>query len=186
METTTVVISDACCLINLHAAGDFISLLRGIGWPMYASPTVVAETFYTFVRDEEDQAKLVLSPIDLTPALGEGLLKVCEISDGEEAELFVRLASTLDDGEAGCLAIAKVRGWSLATDDRKAIRLASELGVMTITTPELMKRWADSARPDDDVISTALRNIQIFARFAPRPGSPLSDWWEGLADKGRD
>lgn len=183
MEVMTVVISDACCLVNLYAAGDLTSLLRDIGWPVYASTVVVAETYYTLVRDEVDQSRLVPAPIDLAPALGEGLLKVCEVSDGEEAELFVRLASTLDDGEAGCLAIAKVRGWSLATDDRKAIRLATELGVVTITTPELMKKWADSSQAGDRQIATSLRSIQDFSRFVPRPGSPLQEWWSRTIDE---
>lgn len=182
MEAKPVVISDACCLINLYAAGDFASVLGGIGWPVYVSAGVVAEAYYTLVPDQEDQGRLIPAPIDLGPAIDQGVLKTCEVSGGEEADLFVRLASTLDDGEAGCLAIAKVRGWSLATDDRKAIRLATELGVLTITTPELMKRWADRTRPDAGTLMQAIRNIQIYARFVPRQGSPLSEWWGEQAE----
>jgi predicted nucleic acid-binding protein len=182
MEAKPVVISDACCLINLYAAGDLASLLRGIGWPVYVSVGVVAEAYYTLVPDEEEQSRLIPVPIDLSPAIDQGVLKTCEVSGDEEAELFVRLASTLDDGEAGCLAIAKVRGWSLATDDRKATHLATDLGVLTITTPELMKRWADCARPDAGSLTQAIRNIQTYARFVPRPGSPLSVWWSDQTD----
>jgi predicted nucleic acid-binding protein len=98
-----------------------------------------------------------------------------------EAEEFVRLARILDDGEALCLALAKCRGWVLATDDRKAIRVANDESVATVTTPELIKHWADSCRAENDAIATVLRNVERFARFTPRRGMLLADWWEQLA-----
>ena len=84
----------------------------------------------------------------------------------------------MDDGEAACLAIAKVAGAGpLATDDRKAIRLAGELGVETISTPSLMKRWAESSGATDAEVAEVLRNIQTFSRFVPRRTDPLYPWW---------
>lgn len=179
---TTVVISDACCLLNLYAAGDLASLLRGIGWEVHASAGVVAEAYFTLVKDPDDPSELVPAPIDLAPALGAGLLKLCQVTGAEEVELFVRLASALDDGEASCLAVAKIRGWALATDDRKARRMAGELGVPTISTAELMKRWADRTGIGADEVATALRNIQTYANYLPRPGSPLYSWWIAQTD----
>jgi predicted nucleic acid-binding protein len=89
----------------------------------------------------------------------------------------VQLATTLDDGEAACLAIAKARGWTLATDDRKGRREAGNLGVQVITTPELVKAWADATKSGHAAVTKMLRAIQDYARFAPHRTMPLHSWW---------
>ena len=43
-----------------------------------------------------------------------------------------------------CIAIAEQRGWTVATDDRKAIRVAQQAGLTVVSCPELVKRWADA------------------------------------------
>ena len=53
----------------------------------------------------------------------------------KKTAIAVEFAAQIDDGEASCLAIAKSRGWLVATDDRKAIRLAVKSGISVITTP---------------------------------------------------
>ncbi len=52
------------------------------------------------------------------------------------AELGARLGA----GESACLAIAKVRGYSIATDDTQAMRIATELlgPGRVLTTPGLL------------------------------------------------
>jgi predicted nucleic acid-binding protein len=177
-----IVIMDACCLINLCAAGELVSLLTSLRWEIYVSRHVLAEAYYILQEDPEDESQLVPARIDLQPAIEGGSLRTCDVAAGEEMNLFVRLAATLDDGEAACLAIAKSRSWVLATDDRKAIRLAGELGVGTITTPELIKRWADATQAREVEVAAVLTKIQILARFVPRRGSPLYDWWKELSD----
>ena len=172
-----VAITDACCMINLHATGRFFPLLEALDGKFFISAKVAEETYYTLKWDEEFGETLVREAIDLAPAIDAGLLKRCEVSEGEETSLFVRLAASVDDGEATCLAIAKVRGWAVATDDRKAIRLAGELGVETISTPSLMKRWAESSGATDAEVAEVLRNIQTFSRFVPRRTDPLYPWW---------
>jgi predicted nucleic acid-binding protein len=92
-------------------------------------------------------------------------------------ELYVDLAARLDDGEAMALAIAKARRWWLSTDDCKARRLAGDLGVKVLTTPEILKRWADAAHPAPVEIGDMLQNIERRARFAPADNDPLHGWW---------
>jgi predicted nucleic acid-binding protein len=92
-------------------------------------------------------------------------------------EFYVEFAADLDDGEAMALAIARARAWLLATDDRKARRRAVESGVSIVTTPELMKRWADSSRVPAEEIRSALERIQARARFVPAPDFPEYEWW---------
>ncbi len=89
----------------------------------------------------------------------------------------MRLAGDLDDGEAMALAIARLRGWTLATDDRKAKRFADDLDVPVVTTPELMQRWAKASKIRPAKLRTLLSNIQHCARFVPAEDAPGYDWW---------
>ena len=181
--TTPAAAVDACCVINLYAAGEFVPLLRALELDLYVPQPVVAEAIYIRRPDDEGPSKLVPEQIDLKPAISAGLLRPCELQGTNETTLFVQLASALDDGEAACLAIAKSRGWLVATDDRKARRLAGELGVGTITTPELVKQWAETTEAPRSHISSVLRKIRTFARFAPPPDSSLYEWWVELSDE---
>ena len=55
--------------------------------------------------------------------------------------------------------------------------MANELDVGTLTTPELVKRWADATSANNKAIALALQNIQELASFIPRSTSPLYTWW---------
>ena len=171
-------IVDACCIINLYAASnDFCSFLQAIGASFRVPQVVVEESLYVHTLDKEDEHNLVNEEIHLSAALEAGVLQICDLTTTEENGLFVQFASELDDGEAACLAIAKARGWTVATDDRKARRLANESGVRVVSTPELIKRWADAEQATDPEIGSVVQRIRDFARFIPRRGSVLFEWW---------
>lgn len=194
------VVVDACCLINLRAARDILCLppsatsartrqdetastsepseqVHRLNLTLHVPEIVVRESLYLMQPDDNDEDRLVKKPIDLTPCFNSGLLDKCDVQSPDEADLFVRLATRLDDGEAVCLALAITRRWILATDDRRARRLAGQLGVEVISTPELVKRWAEDSLATDEAIVSVLQNIQIYARFVPRAGSPGYEWW---------
>ena len=189
-------VMDACCLINLYAAQNILApalkatsprrRIAGIEKPkarpalpfnLHVSSKVVKETLYIRKPDEEDANKLVEALIDLTPLVDDGVLHLCDLQGQTENDLFVQLATTLDDGEAMSMAIAKTRSWSLASDDRKARRLAGQLGVNLLTTAEVVKTWMESTKASDDDVREMLRRIQTFARFIPHRTMPLYQWW---------
>jgi predicted nucleic acid-binding protein len=188
-------VTDACCLINLYAAQSILvsaSLTKrarrrksarytksrlALPFTLHASSKVVQEALYIRKPDEEDESRLVQALIDLTPLVKNSLLHLCDLRDQTENELFVQLAISLDDGEATCIAIAKSRGWKLASDDRKARRLAAQLGVNVITTAELVKSWSENTKIKPDDLSRVLQNIQTYARFVPHKTMPLHRWW---------
>src|SRR5262245_31843056 len=120
---------DACCTINLYAAGDLPNLLPALGLEWYVPAAVTREALFIRKPDPENADQLIPEPIDFQPALGAGVLRTCDVEGEAETNLFVQLAASLDDGEAACLAIAKCRGWAVATDDRKARRTAGQLNV---------------------------------------------------------
>jgi len=173
-------IIDTCCLINLCAVGGLSDWLPALGLLWHVPSAVMDEAI--FLRRTQEAGKPRKEEVDLRPLVADGTLRVCDIESAEELALYVRLASELDDGEAMAMALARCRNWLLATDDRKARRLASDLAVAVLTTPELMKRWADAASPAPGKLAAALRRVQELARFVPAPDFPLHDWWRQNAN----
>ena len=174
-------IVDACCTINLYAAGNLLTLLPTLGAEWHITEKVVRESCFIRKVDPADASKFVREPIDLKPALDVGILQSCTATD-EELALFIELAVLLDDGEAMCLAIAQNRGWTLATDDRKARRIAAERNVPLLSTPEILKQWATITVADEKDVARVLHNIQTFARFQPNSSLPEVDWWRAVVD----
>ncbi len=85
-----------------------------------------------------------------------------------------------------CLAIAESRGWIVATDDRKAIRVGKAAGLTVISCPELVKTWSDKVQPSDSVLRQTLQDIQFLAKFAPNASMPCHKWWsDQLAKTGQ-
>lgn len=178
------VILDACVLINLLAARSILSPIQPrSGAALHVVEQVSREAIYLLAPDPDDPQRLTRQAVELGPFLEQGALTPCAVETPEEIEWFVRLAARLDDGEAASLALARLRGWTLATDDRLAARLARELNVAVVTTPELVWQWAQRAIVSRESAVQAVRDIQRYARFRPRSGSPRADWWtELLAD----
>lgn len=180
----TEIVVDACCLINLLAAGDILPAqsgqkIAGAGFPapLHVPSIVANEALYILQPDMDDPTKLVRTTIDLSASRGYGLLFDCALEGEEEANLFVQLAARLDDGEAASLAIAKNRSWKLATDDRVATTLAARLDVGVLKTAQLVRLWADHSSADAPAIYQIINNIQRYAKFVPRKDSAEVDWW---------
>ena len=76
-----------------------------------------------------------------------------------------------------CVALAESRGWTIATDDRKAIRIAQQAGLNVVSCPQLVKQWTDLTNPDKSLLAKALRDIETFAQFRPNPSLPEYPWW---------
>ncbi len=175
-------IIDACCLINLYSTGNEASILRACADEFYVPAAVQGETLTIRQFNDEDPPQLVSVPIDLSNLIEVDLIKHCEPEGPDETDAYVQFAARLDDGEASCLAIAQNRGWTVATDDRKAARIAGESGIAVITTAELVRRWVAKESPGDREVVEVLQRIEQFARFRPRRGSPESQWWYQVLD----
>lgn len=172
-------IIDTCCLLNIFASGHVEALLAHLQ-DVHVSEHVKGEALWIREYNEESPPQLIPKVIDLAKYIDDGSITLCSLDDEREVELFVEFATSLDDGEASVLAIAKVRGWAVATDDRKAGRLAAEHGIPIISTAEIVHRWAESEGIEDDVVGQLLGNIQDFGRFRPRRTAPHYEWWMRL------
>jgi predicted nucleic acid-binding protein len=195
---------DACCLINLRAAGRILipgsppetvvpsKKVRAAASPAGIHPldltfhvpdNVLKEALRLDQPDPEDPTKIVSVPLDSDSLIKQGLLQACKLESDEERERFVQFATELDDGEAACLAIAVERGWVLGSDDKIAARIALSVGVSVMTTEHLVKRWTDLTNASPAEIGVVLQNIQTFGHYTPRRVSPLREWWLGHASK---
>ncbi len=177
-------IIDASSLINVYASGKLDEVLPACGGTFYVPEQVRRESQSIRQQDEHDSSLLISTPIDLTASISKGLIQECQLNGDAELESYIEFAAFVDDGEASCLAIAKARGWIVATDDRKAIRVATAAGIAVITTPELVERWANAVHATPPKISDVLARIERFARFRPRADSPLFSWWESHTGRG--
>jgi predicted nucleic acid-binding protein len=115
--------------------------------------------------------------VDLQTLIGAGVLTSCQLEGGAEEELYVSYAMELDDGEAMSLAIAQSRNLVLATDERKARRLARENApqLSIISTAEIIRAWAEDKERRD--VIAVVRSIRARARFRPPESDPLATWW---------
>ncbi len=171
------IILDACGTLNLYASGRFLAILTSFPRDWYLPVAVEREAQTIRQPDPADPENLLTVPIDLVPAIDGGLLKRCDCEGEAEIALYVQLAAQIDDGESMGFAIAQCRGWSVLTDDKKARRIARELGVPVLSTTEVMKQWAEAARPSAKELAQILQAIERFANDRPRPGAVEYEWW---------
>ena len=172
------VILDACGMINLYASGRFVQIMTVLKRDWYL-PSAASREAQTYRQpDPDDPEKLVMAPIDLKPAIDSGVLRLCDCEGEREIELYFEVASRIgDDGESMGLAIAKCRGWSVLTDDKKARRIAKELGVPVLGTPEIMRQWATATKPGVQELSQVLEAIERFSNDRPGPSAAQFKWW---------
>jgi predicted nucleic acid-binding protein len=169
---------DACCLLNLVAAGKILhENFTKTGFSFFVPRVVAKESIYILQPDDDHSGQLVRREVDMNQYVDRKLVSYCDIEGSCEAEWYVRFAVQIDDGEAACLAIAKSRSWILATDDRVARRLATEQSVKVLGTPEIVRTWAESNAVSESEISSVIGNIQRYAKYVPRSNVPDAGWW---------
>ncbi len=171
----SLLLLDACCLINLFATGRIQEILQTLPYD-FATSRLVATKEILSIAQTGETGREVMSPERL-----ESLnLAILDLSSEEEIAGFVRFAIDLDDGEASICALAVTRGGAVATDDRKALRLLDGLThrVSVVQTPELVHEWARLSRAPQGEIGQILRAVRQRARFYPRRDAPEFDWWD--------
>ena len=179
------VILDSCGTINLYATGRFVPILTAMPHKWHLPAAVNREVRYYRQPDAEDPEALVKTAIDLAPAVAASVLTICECAGDDELARYVELAARIgDDGEAMGLAIAKCRGWTVLTDDRKARRIATELGVAVLSTPQVIQAWSAAAAVAQDEVAQVIRAIQRFGNFVPKRNLPDADWWFSIVEAG--
>ena len=176
MITDRPAVIDTCVLINLLASGRIAEIARVIAPTRMVCSAVSQESLYMRPLEAEGRPEAV----DLQRLIGAGVLTSCQLEGSAEEELYVRYALELDDGEAMSLAIAQARNLPLATDERKARRLARENAphLSIISTAEIIRAWAEESERKHAI--AVVRSILARARFRPAQSEPLASWWDGM------
>lgn len=181
-----VTVLDTCCLINLYASQRPQAIIQAVFKEAIIPKQVSGEGL--FIRQPWDDDPKILIPVEinLDALVADAIIKVSDLEHDGELERFVQLATILDDGEAVCVAIASLRGLSLATDDRKAIAIAGDLGIDVLTTPEILMNWIDVASPEPKEITKVIENIERYGRFRPHHTSDYAKWWRDSGSCGEE
>ena len=173
---------DACCAINLYLSGHMSSILSALPVPVAISEYVFSVEAAGNVRSTGKSGALSVETkgeaIQLQPLREAGLLQVVELTEKEEVDA-VNFAALIDPGEAFTCAIALNRGWAIATDDKKAISFFEDEvpQLQLVSTPQLIKYWADSTAPSEEQLREILQSVQRLGRYQPPKEDLLSKWW---------
>ncbi|MDB6067372.1 MAG: hypothetical protein JWR26_3580 [Pedosphaera sp.] len=174
----SVVIQDACVLINLLASGRFEDIASGCGLHFAIASVVAQESMYLHHTDSSER-----EIIDLQPLIQKGILETLTAQSENEKLRYIEFALHLDDGEAESVAIAEARQFALATDDKKARNLIQREGlkIELWSTCSLLQHWQAKCSIADEELKSVLTNIFTRARYRPKLGHPDFQWWTDLA-----
>jgi len=173
------VLLDACSLLNIYGTGEMESIIRTLPFRVAVGVRARREAQWIRVEGEEER-----EPVDIQPLVDTRLVVIEELQSQEEIDLFVELGLLLDDGEAEALALAIVRGYSMATDDRKARRMA-EVRIdrsRLWSTLELLHEWHTRGGPSGPILSKTLRRMAYCSTYYPRRSDPLWGWWSSVVE----
>jgi hypothetical protein len=167
---------DACVLINLLASGRGQEILTGSEYRFAVCTVVSCESIYLRAAD----ANAPPEEVKLDPFVKSKSLTVYSLSGNAEQSLYIDYAADLDDGEAMTLALAFSRGFSMATDDRKARRIfLEEIGDATrlLSTAQILRTWSQRAALTAGELKKLLLEVSRRGRFSPPSGDPDFAWW---------
>jgi hypothetical protein len=165
---------DACVALNLAATGRPTHVLGTLTRQFAMARQAAEETLYIETITAGITTHEVVDPGQW---LADGMLQILEL-DAAETVQFVALATEVDDGEAATLAIARERGLDVATDDRKARRVAQRLELLEpVRTSRLLHDYCAAADLPGREVAEVLRATEQRARFRPPTSDPLHPWW---------
>jgi hypothetical protein len=176
VPSQSVAILDACVLINLLASGRAEEILTGTEYKFGICTVASSESIYLRAADSNAPP----DEVKLEPLVKSKCLTVYALSGNAEQTLYVDYAGDLDDGEAMTLALAFSRGFSMATDDRKARRIfLEEIGDATrlLSTAQILRMWSKSAALTSGELKKLLLEVSRRGRFSPPSGDPDFSWW---------
>jgi predicted nucleic acid-binding protein len=155
-------ILDATVLSNFLKAG-YLNLLQSLSSVVCLSPAVAEE-----IAEGMRREKIPAAALDWLPVV---------VLSAEEQSLAERLRTRLGAGEADSLAIASMRGWTLATDDRDARRIAAQFQVAVTGTIGILARLVEEDILDIESAEEILHRMIVQGYY-----SPISSLREVLTD----
>lgn len=176
MLPRTPLLLDACIAINLAATDRVQQIAQATDVTFILARQAASEVGY--LRDLAD-GEIVLTPIDLS-AYDSTTVEIIGLAPPEYS-LYVDLTRTVDDGEAATIAIAATRSLPLATDDRKARRVCSDLHLPEPSrTLSILHSYANAASLHPAKLREILVKVRDRASFQPPRNDPDQKWWQDI------
>lgn len=167
---------DSSVVINVLATGQAVEVLRVLRAGVGICAGVDDEVLFLRGEAPSDPPERIC----LSRLVDAGVLERFSLAGSAEVASYVDLAADLDDGEAMTIAIAAQRGFAVATDDRKARRIAMERygdALVLVRTTDVLRAWVLDSYLDDVTVRAVLNRVESIARFRPANDDPLRDWW---------
>jgi predicted nucleic acid-binding protein len=174
---------DACVVVNLYATRQMPAILMASGTSHAIVNTVYREAQYVYRGGDGEDAR-EREQIDLLPLVASNLLPVIDATDEDELLIYIDLSRELDDGEAMTAAVAIHRGYTVATDDRKAVHVLQRHQVPLCTSLDLIKAWAERQSVSSEMVRMALRDLRQRGNYLPANRHPLKAWWDEMLGEG--
>lgn len=176
----TVLLLDACAVINLYASRRMKEILVGFGGRFEIYENVIKEARH--VRDVDAISGIfTMIEIDLEPLLAQKIVHLASLASESELETYIDLLlGGLGDGESMSGAIAHHRGMTVVTDDRVAARMLEEIDISTIPALQPVRHWTEQMEQRHEVVQTTLEDIRFRGRYVPARSHPLREWWDAF------
>ena len=175
MTSLSPLLLDACTVLSLYASRRMEEILRANEGPFLIAEAVLHEALYVHVNVGGVREK---EPVSLEPLLTADILAIVEPESDNELLTLFDLALQLDDGESMSGAIALHRGYRIATDDGKMIRLLGQR-LSIVGTLDLVRAWVDAEPVPLPSVREAL--IGIAERgYVPSRTHPHRAWWDQM------
>lgn len=141
--------------------------------PFLIAEAVFREALYIHVTVDGVREK---EPVSLESLFAAGVLAVVEPESDEEFQTLIDLSLELDDGEAMTCVLAQHRGYRIATDERKTIRLI-ENRITAVGTLDLIRGWAENAPEPLALVQEVLVAIENRG-YVPGTTHVHYAWWK--------
>lgn len=211
-NSSRIILLDSCCLLNLYASRKLEEISKSFIYNFGIVTKVFNESLYVRKGGKGDDANilepvrldnLVYHSIKRqvaatkssfrsgeqtkkSPQKGKLLrcnsIKLYSLEGEEELRVFVNFAYLVDDGEAMTCAIASLRNFSVATDDKKAKKILKDRAqhVKIFSTLDIIKKWVEKNNVTQDPIKRVLIDIKERASYIPGINDTLYEWWEKI------
>lgn len=159
VDGRVLVVADTCVLINFMRVGRLDLVCRHRGFRLVVTEHVRAEIL------DPVQADLLATAISL------GNIEEVMVTDPAELALFATLNAVLGHGESAAIAVAALRGWHIATDEKGRTRREVETRLgrgRLLTTPDLLLsciRSGSLTLSEADAIKDALAASRFVMNF---------------------
>jgi predicted nucleic acid-binding protein len=150
-----------CCVVSNFAISGALRVIRDLyGSSAWITGFVAAEILRGIQSGHGDLKSM-------PEAVRAGWLTQTDLNSPEERELFASLSVSLGLGEASSIAVAKCRGYRLASDDWAARREARALGIKLTGTIGILRRAVELRFCDLRTASRYLEKMVAAGFYSP-------------------